>query len=385
MGAEEYLVSNGSSKDDAPDTDEAILPGTPLSPRSMDTADDADDYDRRAPDVGETGGEDGADVDGGGGGGAEGGEEGGGETPAKPKRKPRARRASVQQWAQTRQQSGASTQHDLTDDPVADAARARARSESRNSAVGRGIRPPPDAKITGPNQAAWECFKRIDTDASGLLDEAEVSALVKEMRIPGASSAKLIKQLREMDTQDPDGQISFREFSIWWNRHREVERRRARRDVKELFDLVDDDGSGLLDKEELADFVKKAQKFKSLKDVIEGDRPFELEKDWKLMRRGAPGGLQGVSFLMFESWWKDRAGISDQDIVVLPEFISQRLTEGNGQLLHFHTGESLGDAEVDIDDSNWAPRTIWVGSVPRGHANKGKTLKKTKQIEKHTF
>ena len=55
---------------------------------------------------------------------------------------------------------------------------------------------------------------------------------------------------------------------------------------------------------------------------------------------------------------------------MLPEFISQRLTEGNGQLLHFHTGKSLGDAEVDVDDSNWAPRTIWVGAIPKAHANK---------------
>jgi hypothetical protein len=104
--------------------------------------------------------------------------------------------------------------------------------------------------------------------------------------------------------------------------------------------------------------------------ISNGDKPFDLDNDWKLMQRGAPSGMQGVSFPMFEAWWKDRAGISHQDNVVLPEFISQRLTEGNAQILHFHTGESRGDVEVDIDDSDWVPRTIWVGAIPRDHANK---------------
>lgn len=301
-------MSDSSSKEkEASGNDEAILPGTPF-PRqeSMDAADaDGDDYDRApATEADADGDKDGAETD------------DGGETPAKKTKKARQRRASVQQWAATRQHY--STRDSATEgdgsDPVADAARARARSMSR-STDGRnsaGIRPPPDAKITGHNQVAWECFKAIDTDASGLLDDAEVDRMCKEMKIPGISPAKLKKQLKQMGTADPDGQVSFREFAIWWNRHREVERRRARRDIKELFDLVDDDGSGLLDKEELAQFVRKAQKFKPMQDVINGDIPFDLEKDWKLMRRGAPGGLDGVSFPMFESWWKDRAGVSDQ-------------------------------------------------------------------------
>ena len=286
-------------------------------------------------------------------------------------RKPRGRqrRASVQHWASARQ-SVSSSPNVVRDDSMEGRSRSRSRSLSADAAGSR-IRPPPDAKITGPNQVAWECFKRIDADKSGLLDRDEVATLVKEMKIPGVSAAKLKKQLIEMDVKDPDGQISFREFSIWWNRHREVVRRRSRRDIKELFDLVDADGSGLLDKEELAQFVRKAQKFRSLKEVINnGEKPFDLDADWKLMQRGAPSGMEGVSFPMFEAWWKDRAGISHQDSVVLPEFISQRLTAGNGQVVHFHTGESRGDVEVDVDDSNWVPRTIWVGAIPRDHANK---------------
>ena len=150
-----------------------------------------------------------------------------------------------------------------------------------------------------------------------------------------------------------------------------MERRRARRDVKELFDMVDIDGSGLLDKSELAHFVTKAQRFDAVREVTEDpEHPFDLDTDWTLMRRGAPARLEGVSFPMFESWWKMRAGISDHDVIVLPEFISERLTQGNSQLQHFVTGRSRGFAELNIDDANWLPRTVWVGSIPRDHANK---------------
>lgn len=298
MGAEEYLVPDGSSKDPAGREVEPILPGSPLAPAGGAADSDGDDYDARAPTSGD-------DL------GAAAAAAAADETPTKPTKR-RQRRASVQQWATTRTQSGHNSPDAHAEDPLAEAARARARSMSRNSAGGtspNAMRPPPDAKITGPNQAAWEAFKSIDKDMSGLLDADEVATLAKQMKIPGVSAAKLKKQLREMDTADPHGEISFREFSVWWNRHREVERRRVRRDVKELFDLADDDGSGLLDKDELAQFVRKAQKFKSLREVIDSDeRPFDLEKDWRVMRRGAPPKLQGVSFPMFESWWKDRAG-----------------------------------------------------------------------------
>eukprot|EP01051_Picozoa_sp_SAG22_P014920 SAG22_NODE_1877_length_3383_cov_2.067905_3_plen_175_part_00 len=55
------------------------------------------------------------------------------------------------------------------------------------------------------------------------------------------------------------GQTTFRTFALWWNRTKEIERRRARRDVKELFQSVDKDGSGLLDKAEVAQFLSKGE------------------------------------------------------------------------------------------------------------------------------
>jgi hypothetical protein len=48
------------------------------------------------------------------------------------------------------------------------------------------------------------------------------------------------------------------------------------------------------------------------------DPPFELDKDWAMMREGSGAGQQGVSFPMFEAWWKKRAGIGETDLPVIP-------------------------------------------------------------------
>ena len=123
----------------------------------------------------------------------------------------RSRRASVQQWATSR--NSVSNQQGLTHDQGAVAKKAallRSRSQTCKAVPGSPVaRPPPDAKITGPNQAAWECFKRIDADASGVLDEHEVALLVKEMKITGVTAARLRDELRAMDTVNDldDGQV----------------------------------------------------------------------------------------------------------------------------------------------------------------------------------
>ena len=77
-----------------------------------------------------------------------------------------------------------------------------------------------------------------------------------------------------------------------------VERQHSRVQVKESFDLVDDDGNGYLEIRELAQFVSKAREVTVLKDVIEGHpRPFELETDWKMMRADADTAEQEVERL----------------------------------------------------------------------------------------
>lgn len=97
-------------------------------------------------------------------------------------------------------------------------------------------------------------------------------------------------------------------------------RRRVRRDVKELFQSVDSDSSGLLDKTEVGRFFSKAQK------LIHIDPAFDLEADWKLMISISHNSenATGVSFPVFEQWWKLRSGIGASDMPVIPEFIAER-------------------------------------------------------------
>eukprot|EP01051_Picozoa_sp_SAG22_P014921 SAG22_NODE_1877_length_3383_cov_2.067905_4_plen_217_part_00 len=127
------------------------------------------------------------------------------------------------------------------------------------------------------------------------------------------------------------------------------------------------------------------------------DPPFELEADWILMLEA--GGLRSlireegvsskalpfccastvflskavpflvvslsvcpqVSFPMFESWWKTRAGIGDTDMVVIPEFISERLTsDENGQMMDFNGRRRRHSVQGSKD---WHMNTVWVGGI----------------------
>ena len=53
-------------------------------------------------------------------------------------------------------------------------------------------------------------------------------------------------------TGDPALQVSFKAFAKWWSEAKEAARRATRRAVKEMFELIDRDGNGKLDKEEFA-------------------------------------------------------------------------------------------------------------------------------------
>jgi hypothetical protein len=85
-------------------------------------------------------------------------------------------------------------------------------------------RPAPNIKITPTNAAAWEWFKTLDADASGYLDASELRNMVNHVGIKGLASRRLLKELGEMD-REKKGLTSFREFALWWNRHKEIERR----------------------------------------------------------------------------------------------------------------------------------------------------------------
>eukprot|EP01043_Picozoa_sp_COSAG02_P015947 COSAG02_NODE_691_length_18445_cov_23.541099_12_plen_784_part_00 len=281
---------------------------------------------------------------------------------------PRERRRSVSiaTWASVRSTSTRERsdheQQDAHEDDTEELVQIKPRNSISQLGRTKSGRPPPGIKITGANQEAWEAFKRIDADCSGMLDETEVSELLKQLHITGISRRRLRRELRQIRAESAedgaeDGGITFRVFAKWWMYHREIERRRARRDIKELFDSVDTDHSGELDRDELGRFVDKVG------DKLDIDPAFDLVRDWKLMRQAAPQGVDGVTFPMFELWWRDRMGVTDGDLCVIPEFIAHQLTNLRG----LNAWSAASGTEVEIDES-YQPRSIWVGGIDQSHA-----------------
>ena len=119
-----------------------------------------------------------------------------------------------------------------------------------------------------------ELFKRIDADGSGLLDKREVAALAADLgeKLTGTyskTSAGLDEAFAEMDP-DGDEEVSLDEFRSWWSqkkdppviefktfeewywRRMKLQKEQEEVHIRKLFDKIDADGSGALDKQEVA-------------------------------------------------------------------------------------------------------------------------------------
>jgi Ca2+-binding EF-hand superfamily protein len=180
--------------------------------------------------------------------------------------------------------------------------------------------------ITIENDVAWEWFKELDDDSSGELDMAEAKQLCVKLNLKVKNFANVFA---ELDTGG-DGTVSFTEFVHWFNERKTAERREMRLQIRDLFQKIDKDKSGCLSKDEIKMLVKKSGKKLNLVDP-----PFNLEKDWEAMHKiGEERDVFGqitkegeVTFSHFEDWWKDRSGIVDVSIPVLPEFMVLRIAE----------------------------------------------------------
>ena len=205
--------------------------------------------------------------------------------------------------------------------------------------------------MTIENEQAWEWFKELDDDSSGVLEEDEAKRLCKKLNL---KVSKFHKIFAELDTGG-DGTVSFVEFVHWFNERKTSERREMRLQVRDLFEKMDRDRSGKLSKEEISSLVKKSKNKLNLVDP-----PFDVDRDWEVMKK-----TDGeVTFPHFEGWWKDRSGIVDVDIPVLPEFMvlrigdvgqrewrSERHRKGLAELLQLPleqlTRQDLGRLELD--------------------------------------
>ena len=186
---------------------------------------------------------------------------------------------------------------------------------------------------------ARKLFDQLDEDGSGSLDKREVMALAEKLGMKMSASKRrqayddMCQQIAMAPDVDSSGEVSFERFLIWFNQRREDDRRKSRRRIHDLFHQMDKDKSGTLDRDEIMKLVRIAKP--QLKDL---DPPFDIDADWKKMEKVKQVGSAStahlvstdeedgeVSFVAFETWWKMRLGLHDQDIPVMPEYLVSKL------------------------------------------------------------
>eukprot|EP01052_Picozoa_sp_SAG31_P001810 SAG31_NODE_61_length_29286_cov_444.645973_3_plen_875_part_00 len=159
------------------------------------------------------------------------------------------------------------------------------------------------------------------------------------------NTKQLKRAFKEMDANG-NQEVSYAEFSSWWNMKQEVERRWIRRTIRELWDNADDDKDGSLSRDEVIRLLNRSRKL-----MKSWDPPFDLDRDWAMMCGGIggvdPNAVEGVTYAEFEDWWKRRNGIEDVDIPVFPEYMVRKISEvgasasADTQKKHSRTGREL--------------------------------------------
>lgn len=202
---------------------------------------------------------------------------------------------------------------------------------------------------------AWAWFLECDRDRSGVLEFSEMCALGKALGLEW-SKRRLRKAYDEMCQSTAFGNregITFEDFANWWARYEVMRRRDVGRAVKEMFQHADEDGGGILDKEEFGKLLQKSNNDKSLRRHAirlpkrlqqpsaaqaqngkestyaseaseEPVEHFELEAAWNEIRKvplDTEGKLFGVNFAGFENWWKQKTGMIDPDIPGAPALL----------------------------------------------------------------
>jgi Ca2+-binding EF-hand superfamily protein len=168
------------------------------------------------------------------------------------------------------------------------------------------------------NDEAYRRFQEIDEDKNGFLDASETEKLAKKLNLKRFTKLKMREAFPSMA---PGGSklVSFTEFNKWFQLNKENVRRKDRSQIRWLFEKLDSDSNGGLDKTEIARLFRDSCRHS--KQLASLDPPFDLETDWPAMDKTADtnGDLQ-VTFDAFENWWKERCGIENPNIPVLPEY-----------------------------------------------------------------
>ena len=162
-------------------------------------------------------------------------------------------------------------------------------------------------------------FAQLDGDGSGTLDQREVRKMAKMMG-DAMKPDQLRNAFAQMDKLNA-GEVTFNQFKKWWFLKQEEERKDARKKARAIFDAIDIDNGGTLDKQEVGAMAKIiAKKFPKIKL----DPPFDLDRDFAEMDEDGEGN---VTYDEFDAWWRDRTGDDAPDIPVLPESMVKKIND----------------------------------------------------------
>lgn len=113
-----------------------------------------------------------------------------------------------------------------------------------------------------------DAFDKYDTDSSGCIDRSEVSDLMDELGLV-LSPKDLDKAMSEMDT-DNSGEVQYDEFKNWWESNDQTTEQQQDMELRDLFAMVDIDGSGKIDWNEFLQAIgtkMSTRQFVQLKDI----------------------------------------------------------------------------------------------------------------------
>ena len=125
-----------------------------------------------------------------------------------------------------------------------------------------------------------ELFDSMDEDESGALNQSEIQTLVRSMG-DRMSTSQITTAMSKMDPE-MTGEVSFERFVKWWRYKKQEYRRDLAKRVEDVFHIVDSDGSGQLEKNEVKQIYSKV--LKALPGTIEFFPPFDLDEDFQLMQ-----------------------------------------------------------------------------------------------------